>query len=84
MKEVMDNTVTVIKNALSATPIDKDRLVVGTDDGLFCVDLERDGKSRFFDELPIENIYTNPILQKFAVLVMAKRSTKLNICKRSS
>ena len=44
MKEVMDNTVTVIKNALSATNIDKDRLVVGTDDGLFCVDLERDGE----------------------------------------
>ena len=40
--------------------------------------------SRFFDELPIENIYSNPILQKFAVLVMAKRSTKLSICKRSS
>ena len=39
----MDNTVTVIKNALSATPIDRDRLVVGTEDGLFCVDLERDG-----------------------------------------
>ena len=45
MKEVMDNTVTVIKNALSATPIDKDRLVVGTEDGLFCVDLERDGNN---------------------------------------
>ena len=44
MKEVMDNTVTVIKNTISATPIDKDRLVVGTEDGLFCVDLERDGK----------------------------------------
>ena len=44
MKEVMDNTVSVIKNALSATPIDKDRLVIGTDDGLFCVDLERDGE----------------------------------------
>ena len=40
----MDNTVTVIKNTISATPIDKDRLVVGTEDGLFCVDLERDGK----------------------------------------
>ena len=40
----MDNTVTVIKNALSATPVDKDRLVVGTEDGLFCVDLDRDGK----------------------------------------
>ena len=43
-KEVMDNTVTVIKNALSATPVDKDRLVVGTEDGLFCVDLDRDGR----------------------------------------
>ena len=42
----MDNTVTVIKNALSATPIDRDRLVVGTEDGLFCVDLERDGKAQ--------------------------------------
>ena len=41
----MDNTVTVIKNALSATPVDKDRLVVGTEDGLFCVDLDRDGTS---------------------------------------
>ena len=47
MKEVMDNTVTVIKNALSATPIDKDRLVVGTEDGLFCVDLERDGNNDY-------------------------------------
>ena len=41
----MDNTVTVIKNALSATPVDKDILVVGTEDGLFCVDLDRDGSS---------------------------------------
>ena len=42
-KEVMDYTVSVIKNALSATPIDQDRMVVGTEDGLFCVDLDRDG-----------------------------------------
>ena len=44
-REVLDNTVSVIKNALSACLIDRDRLVVGTDDGLFCVDLDRDGKS---------------------------------------
>jgi hypothetical protein len=43
-KEVLDNTVTVIRNALSATPIDRDRLVVGTEEGLYCVDLDRDGK----------------------------------------
>ena len=36
-------------NALSACLIDKDRMVVGTDDGLFCVDLDRDeiGKGAF-------------------------------------
>ena len=38
----------VIKNALSACLIDRDRLVVGTDDGLFCVDLDRDGKKQAF------------------------------------
>jgi hypothetical protein len=43
-KEVLDNTVTVIRNALSATPIDKDRLVVGTEEGLYTVDLDRDGE----------------------------------------
>ena len=43
-KEVMDNQVTVIKNALSACLIDQDRLVVGTEEGLYSVDLERDGE----------------------------------------
>lgn len=57
MKEVMDNTVSVIKNALSATPIDKDRLVVGTDDGLFCVDLERDGKCHFIVRVLLIDIW---------------------------
>ncbi|CAB4067563.1 CDC42BP, partial [Lepeophtheirus salmonis] len=35
-KEVLDKSVSVIKNALSACIIDRDRLVVGTEDGLFC------------------------------------------------
>jgi len=46
-KEVLDNTVTVIRNALSATPIDRDRLVVGTEEGLYTVDLDRDGEWSF-------------------------------------
>jgi serine/threonine-protein kinase MRCK len=47
-KEVLDNTVTVIRNALSATPIDKDRLVVGTEEGLYTVDLDRDGEGKIY------------------------------------
>jgi hypothetical protein len=50
-KEVLDNTVTVIRNALSATPIDRDRLVVGTEEGLYCVDLDRDGKCSFNENI---------------------------------
>jgi len=44
-KELVDNTVTVIKSACSGAIIDPDRLVIGTEDGLFCVDLDRDGNS---------------------------------------
>jgi hypothetical protein len=42
-KELVDNTVTAIKSASCGTIIDPDRLVIGTEDGLFCVDLDRDG-----------------------------------------
>lgn len=42
-KELVDNTVGVIKTASSGAIIDPDRLVVGTEDGLYCVDLDRDG-----------------------------------------
>ena len=42
-KELVDNTVTVIKSASCGVIIDPDRLVIGTEDGLFCVDLDRDG-----------------------------------------
>ncbi len=48
-REVLDNTVGVIKNALSACLIDRDRMVVGTEDGLFCVDLDRDGEIFQYD-----------------------------------
>ncbi|CAG7822663.1 unnamed protein product, partial [Allacma fusca] len=41
-KELVDNTVTVTKSASCGAIIDPDRLVIGTDDGLFCVDLDRD------------------------------------------
>ena len=42
-KELVDNTVTVTKSACCGAIVDPDRLVIGTDDGLFCVDLDRDG-----------------------------------------
>eukprot|EP00096_Caligus_rogercresseyi_P008364 TRINITY_DN2705_c0_g2_i9.p1 TRINITY_DN2705_c0_g2~~TRINITY_DN2705_c0_g2_i9.p1 ORF type:complete len:1395 (-),score=492.88 TRINITY_DN2705_c0_g2_i9:346-4353(-) len=55
-KEVLDKSVSVIKNALSACIIDRDRLVVGTEDGLFCVDLDRDEICRIGDQKKIHQV----------------------------
>ncbi|XP_024946163.1 serine/threonine-protein kinase Genghis Khan isoform X1 [Cephus cinctus] len=40
-KELLDNTVALIKNVMSGAIIDPDRLVIGTEEGLFCLDLDR-------------------------------------------
>ncbi|XP_046676035.1 serine/threonine-protein kinase Genghis Khan isoform X4 [Homalodisca vitripennis] len=40
-RELLDNTLAFIKNAMSGAIIDPDRLVIGTEEGLFCLDLDR-------------------------------------------
>ncbi|XP_003425741.1 serine/threonine-protein kinase Genghis Khan [Nasonia vitripennis] len=47
-KELLDNTLTliVIKNVLSGAIIDPDRLVIGTEEGLYCLDLDRNEIAR--------------------------------------
>ncbi|XP_034934095.1 serine/threonine-protein kinase Genghis Khan isoform X2 [Chelonus insularis] len=40
-KELLDNTLAIIKNVMSGAVIDPDRLVIGTEEGLFCLDLDR-------------------------------------------
>ena len=39
----MDNSVTLTKTAMSGAVIDTDRLVIGTEEGLLCIDLDREG-----------------------------------------
>merc|ERR550532_2209624 len=76
-KEVMDNTVTVIKNALSATPIDRDRLTVGTEDGLFCVDLERDEIGRIGEGKKIYQV--EYLLEEQLIIVLAGRQRQMRL-----
>ena len=42
-RQLLDPALTLIKSAMSAAIIDPDRLVVGTDEALYCVDLDREG-----------------------------------------
>lgn len=39
----MDNTISITKNAMASAIIDPDRLVIGTEDGLYCIDLDQLG-----------------------------------------
>ncbi|RZF34758.1 hypothetical protein LSTR_LSTR007810 [Laodelphax striatellus] len=40
-KELLNNTLAFIKNATCGAVVDPDRLVIGTEEGLFCLDLDR-------------------------------------------
>ncbi|GJQ77807.1 putative protein serine threonine kinase [Trypoxylus dichotomus] len=40
-RELIDSSLALLRSALSATIIDPDRIVLGTEEGLFCVDLDR-------------------------------------------
>lgn len=40
-RELADNTQTIIRNVLSSCIIDPDRIVIGTEEGMYCLDLDR-------------------------------------------
>lgn len=45
VREVLDSSLSALRGAQSALIIDPDRILLGTEDGLFCLDLDRSGKS---------------------------------------
>lgn len=46
-RELLDGTLSVVKNALCSQIIDPDRLLLGTEEGLYCLELDRSGKHSF-------------------------------------
>merc|ERR1719471_2237180 len=76
-REVLDNTVSMIKNALSACVVDRDRIAVGTDDGLFCVDLDRDEICRIGDGKKIHQVEYISDEQLLIVLAGKQRQMRL-------
>ncbi|XP_019870807.1 serine/threonine-protein kinase Genghis Khan isoform X2 [Aethina tumida] len=40
-RELIDNSVNLLRNTLSAAIIDPDRIVLGTEEGMYCIDLDR-------------------------------------------
>lgn len=55
-KELVDSSITLTKSACCGAIIDADRLVIGTDEGMFCVDLDRDEIARIGETKKIHEI----------------------------
>ncbi|XP_035205944.1 serine/threonine-protein kinase Genghis Khan-like, partial [Stegodyphus dumicola] len=76
-KEILDNTISIVKNALSAAVIDRDRLVLGTEEGLYCVDLDREEIARIGDGKKICQIQYVPEEQLLIAVSGKQRHIRL-------
>ncbi|XP_014247988.1 serine/threonine-protein kinase Genghis Khan isoform X2 [Cimex lectularius] len=76
-KEVLDNTQTFIKNTMSATIVDPDRLVIGTDDGLLCLDLDRSEVARIGENKKVYQVEL--VLDEQVVIVVAGRQRQVRL-----
>ncbi|XP_035704452.1 serine/threonine-protein kinase Genghis Khan isoform X2 [Folsomia candida] len=77
-KELVDNTVTsMTRTASCGAIIDADRLVIGTDEGLFCVDLDRDEIARVGEGKKIHEIVYISEEQLLVVISGKQRHVRL-------
>lgn len=77
VKEVLDSSLTVIRNALSSLIIDPERLLVGTEDGLYCLDLDRSEIARIGESKKIIQMWYIVEEQILVILCGKQRHMRL-------
>ncbi|EDS28084.1 myotonin-protein kinase [Culex quinquefasciatus] len=77
VKEVLDSTLTVIRSALSALIIDPDRILLGTEDGLFCLDLDRSEIARIGESKKVYQLWYIAEEQLLVILCGKQRHLRL-------
>ncbi|XP_076060516.1 serine/threonine-protein kinase gek isoform X4 [Oratosquilla oratoria] len=75
--EVVDGSVTLLKNVTCGTVVDPDRLLLGAEEGLFCIDLDNCEISRVGDGKKIVGIEYIPEEQLVMVIAGRQRQVKL-------
>ncbi|XP_078344292.1 serine/threonine-protein kinase MRCK alpha-like isoform X3 [Oculina patagonica] len=75
-KEVIESNVQ-IKQALCATIIDTDRVCLGTEDGLFCIELMKESMSRIGDNKKVSQIEMLPDEQLLVLISGRNRQIRL-------
>ncbi|XP_043243359.1 serine/threonine-protein kinase Genghis Khan-like isoform X2 [Amphibalanus amphitrite] len=76
-RQLLEPALTLIKSAMSAAIIDPDRLVVGTDEALYCVDLDREEIARVGDTKKIWQLEYLGDEQLMVVLAGKQRQLRL-------
>nr|XP_053649279.1 serine/threonine-protein kinase Genghis Khan-like [Cherax quadricarinatus] len=75
--EVVDGSVTLIKNAVCGTVIDPDRLLLGAEEGLFCIDLDNCEIARIGDGKKIVSL--EYIAEEQLIMVIAGRQRQVKL-----
>lgn len=75
--EVVDGSVTLIKNAVCGTVIDPDRLLLGAEEGLFCVDVDNCEIARIGDGKKIVSL--EYIAEEQLIMVIAGRQRQVKL-----
>lgn len=78
VKEILDSTLSVVRNVTSGIIIDQDRVLLGTEsDGVFCVELDRCEIAKIGESKKIYEIWYLSDEQIFMILCGKQRSIKL-------
>lgn len=76
-RELLDNSISFTKTAISGAIIDTDRLVIGAEEGLFCLDLDQCEIARVGDTKKIYQMEYIPEEQLLVVLAGKQRYVRL-------
>lgn len=77
VKEVLDSNLNVLRNCLSALIVDQDRLLLGTEDGLYCVEIDRFEICKIGESKKIYQMWYVSEEQLFVVLCGKQRHIRL-------
>ncbi|XP_035789779.1 serine/threonine-protein kinase Genghis Khan-like isoform X2 [Anopheles albimanus] len=77
VREVLDSKVSAIRSALSALIIDPERILLGTEDGLFCLDLDRSQIARIGESKKVYQLWYIAEEQLLVILCGKQRHLRL-------
>lgn len=77
IKELFDSSLNVIRNALSALIIDPERVLLGTEEGLFCLDLDRNEIARIGESKKLIQLWYIAEEQLIVILCGKQRHMRL-------